>query len=398
MRLMAVFSRLSWQRSLLSAAFGVGACTASAQSASLLFNPGDQFEGDRFHIFNAWRLPLEQGLAESGVETVKSRFSNDTTSDLGAARANLHELMLAPAPTIGTAVRYGYQPVLALSAPARAVLVSLQGSGIDNWDAAKGRRLGLPGQDSVVTYLMRGEVQAGNTTLAQQYETLYHTRYQDALMICLQLRRCEVVAVEASVADQWRAGGKPVQVIWKSTEVPGLSLAVHPRSGVDLVSLRQNLMNTVQNLLPDGLDTHVVAQDFDYVSTLGYFTPRQLAGAVLVEDPAQIDRLMQEGARYIDTRNAEEFKQGHVPGASLVPYVENSAKDPGYDASVDQFDLQALGSDKTRGLVFGCNGAECWKSFKASHAAVQAGYKQVYWFRTGFPAWRDAGHPVQTGG
>lgn len=388
------FALKRWLRIL---AWATAASTSSAlwaQPATVLFNPGDQFEGGRFQVFNTWRSALEQALMDAGADAVKSRFSSDTTADLGAARANLHTVLVAPAPTIGTALRYGYQPVLGLSEPARAVLVTLQGSGIDNWDAAKGRRLGLPGQDSVVTYLLRGEVQAGNTTLTREYAELYQTRYQEALLICLQVRRCDVVAVEASVAAQWQASGKSVQTIWQSREVPGLSLAVLKRSALDAETLRHNLLAELGGHIPPGLDTQLALPDFDYVSTLGYFTPRLLAGATLVEDPAHIAQLIAQGARYIDTRNTEEFEKGHVPGAVLVPYVEKSAKDPGYDPSADQFNLQALGADKNKPLIFGCNGAECWKSFKASHAAVQAGFKRVYWFRTGFPAWRDAGQPV----
>ena len=119
-----------------------------------------------------------------------------------------------------------------------------------------------------------------------------------------------------------------------------------------------------------------------------------LAGATLVEDPAMIETLMAGGAQYIDTRTQAEFDRGHVPGARLVPYVEKSAKDPDYDAAHDQFKLQDLGADKSKALIFACNGAECWKSFKASHAAMKAGYSKVYWFRTGFPAWRASGRKV----
>jgi rhodanese-related sulfurtransferase len=108
--------------------------------------------------------------------------------------------------------------------------------------------------------------------------------------------------------------------------------------------------------------------------------------------------MMQAGGVYlIDARNAEEFKAGHLPGAKLVPYVEKSAKDPDFNAKEDQFDLTQLPADKNAPLVFSCNGPECWKSFKASHAAIKAGYTRVHWFRTGFPGWRDAGMQVATG-
>jgi rhodanese-related sulfurtransferase len=62
----------------------------------------------------------------------------------------------------------------------------------------------------------------------------------------------------------------------------------------------------------------------------------------------------------------------------------------------DQFDLSKLVQDKNAPVVFACNGAECWKSYKASQAAIAAGYKQVYWFRGGFPEWNLAGLPTGT--
>jgi rhodanese-related sulfurtransferase len=49
-------------------------------------------------------------------------------------------------------------------------------------------------------------------------------------------------------------------------------------------------------------------------------------------------------------------------------------------------------------LIFACNGAECWKSYKASQAALKAGFTKVHWFRGGFPEWRAAGQKIATGG
>ena len=45
--------------------------------------------------------------------------------------------------------------------------------------------------------------------------------------------------------------------------------------------------------------------------------------------------------------------------------------------------------------MFFCNGPECWKSYKASRAAVAAGYPKVYWFRGGMPEWREKRLPVE---
>jgi rhodanese-related sulfurtransferase len=47
-------------------------------------------------------------------------------------------------------------------------------------------------------------------------------------------------------------------------------------------------------------------------------------------------------------------------------------------------------------VIFACNGAECWKSYKSCVAAIKGGYKQVYWFRGGFPEWVARGYAVES--
>ena len=49
-------------------------------------------------------------------------------------------------------------------------------------------------------------------------------------------------------------------------------------------------------------------------------------------------------------------------------------------------------------MIFACNGAECWKSYKSCVAARAQGFTQVYWFRGGFPEWVAKGYPVESVG
>lgn len=46
--------------------------------------------------------------------------------------------------------------------------------------------------------------------------------------------------------------------------------------------------------------------------------------------------------------------------------------------------------DKTRPIVFLCIGSECWLSYNASLHALEAGYKDVIWYRGGTNSWRGA--------
>ena len=48
------------------------------------------------------------------------------------------------------------------------------------------------------------------------------------------------------------------------------------------------------------------------------------------------------------------------------------------------------GGDKARPIVFLCLNAECWLSYNAALHAVEAGYRDVIWYRGGTDAWRGA--------
>ena len=50
---------------------------------------------------------------------------------------------------------------------------------------------------------------------------------------------------------------------------------------------------------------------------------------------------------------------------------------------------------KDEPVVFYCNGHSCMRSSKASAMAVGWGWKKVYYYRDGFPAWKAAGNPVE---
>jgi rhodanese-related sulfurtransferase len=123
-------------------------------------------------------------------------------------------------------------------------------------------------------------------------------------------------------------------------------------------------------------------------------TPAKLDGVKLV-NAEQARDLQAKGVPMIDTRVAAEYAEKSVKGAISVPYKEKSAKEVGFDKSQDSFDLAKLPGDKAAPLVFFCNAGECWKSYKASVQARDAGYKQVNWLRGGMPEWTAKGLPTQ---
>lgn len=123
-------------------------------------------------------------------------------------------------------------------------------------------------------------------------------------------------------------------------------------------------------------------------------TPDTLAGVKIVSAEEAL-KMSGRGVPLIDTRVATEYADKTIKGAKSVPYREKSTKDVKFDRSKDEFDLSKLPADKNAPLVFFCNSGECWKSYKASVVARDAGYKQIHWLRGGMPEWVAKGLPTQ---
>ena len=153
----------------------------------------------------------------------------------------------------------------------------------------------------------------------------------------------------------------------------------------------KNLMN---RLLAGVLKTMCVAL-LTAASTASFAdTPMSLAGATMVT-AEQAKKLADGGTPVIDARLANEYAEAHIKGAKSVPYKEKSGKDAKFDPKDDSFDLSKLPADKNAPVIIYCNGAECWKGYKAAKLAVDAGYKKVQWLRGGIPEWKAKGYPVE---
>ncbi|MGE5097413.1 MAG: rhodanese-like domain-containing protein [Betaproteobacteria bacterium] len=123
-------------------------------------------------------------------------------------------------------------------------------------------------------------------------------------------------------------------------------------------------------------------------------TPTALQGVKIVT-AQEAKQMLDRGVPFIDARVASEYAEKTIKGARSVPYKEKSAKSADFDRKQDQFDVSKLPGDKNAPLVFFCNAGECWKSYKASVVARDAGYNQVYWLRGGMPEWTAKGLPTQ---
>jgi len=100
------------------------ASAAAPANLKVLVNPGDRAEQSRFAVYAAWKAALEQALKKEKLASPTVTLSTDATADLGLTRSKIPDIFVAPAHVIGSAVRYGYAPVLGLDRPVQAVLVA----------------------------------------------------------------------------------------------------------------------------------------------------------------------------------------------------------------------------------------------------------------------------------
>ncbi len=344
-------------------------------------------------------------LGASVGTDVKLVLGHDPSRELQKMRAGMYQVVVGPAHVIGAAMRYGYEPVARFAGEEQAVFVASKASGVTTFEQARGKRLALPPADSLGTYLARGELNAKGVVAKSYFAEMKEHRYHEVALMALEVSSADVAVAEKKLAQEWVAknGGT---IILETRATPGLGVAVNSKldkatkDRVRAAFLSPNPRVVASNKLT-GIDLAQAApisqEDYKYVSTLGYFTPRQLPGATIVT-AEQVADLMKKGATLYDTRSAEEYGQRHIQGAKFLPYHEKSRKEVGFDEKADSFDLAKLGEDRNAPLIFACNGAECWKSYKACQLAAKAGYKQVYWFRGGFPEWNMAGMPTASAG
>jgi rhodanese-related sulfurtransferase len=94
-----------------------------------------------------------------------------------------------------------------------------------------------------------------------------------------------------------------------------------------------------------------------------------------------------KAAVFVDARSAEEYAEGHIPGAinlSLDEVYEN----PGL---LDEFEANG------RPIICYCDGSDCDLSMTLAFSLIDAGHKKVLVYVGGTHTWQDAGETLEVG-
>lgn len=116
--------------------------------------------------------------------------------------------------------------------------------------------------------------------------------------------------------------------------------------------------------------------------------PAPPAAAAAVSAPKNIsvddaEKLLKSDSKVIvlDVRTADEFKDGHIPGAKNIDFFS------------DDFAKQIAALDKSKTYIVHC--AAGGRSAKACKVFEKEQLPSVYHLNEGFKAWEKAGKPIE---
>ena len=87
----------------------------------------------------------------------------------------------------------------------------------------------------------------------------------------------------------------------------------------------------------------------------------------------------------IDSRKKTEYLKGHIEGAINI-----------LNTRLSREELERIVPDKSKAILFYCNGTRCMRSSDSIKKAKAWGYQQLIWFRGGWKEWSDKRLPVVT--
>lgn len=372
--------------------------------AELILNVTLDYDQERDHVatqsvFN----DLAKFLGGAVGQPVKLIMTQNAERVGERIRTGSYTMLLAPAQLVGLAMRNGYSPVAKTERDAQVVLVAGKTAQVKSLETARGKRIVLPHAESLVSYMVRGEMNAMGLSPSRYFSQVTHMNQYGAVLYALEIGQADLAAMKEDVAKEWIGRNPGAAVVKALAKVPQAGVVVSDK--VD-PALRDRIRSAFTKLDKDlesrlnrsrlGAFDPADKADFEFVSTRGFYSPEVLPGAT-IPTAEQVKKLMAQGVPLFDVRPLAHYREAHIPGAVNVPYQMNSPKEVDYDDSVDSFDVSKLPKDKNAPMIFQCNGAECWYSYKAARYMVKRGYTKIYWFRTGLPAWKAAGYPVQKG-
>lgn len=241
------------------------------------------------------------------------RVTIEQTSNLADAmrqsRALEYDAIIAPAHVTASATLHSYTLVALSGADEDNVLVGR--TEVRDLSNVPGKRLYLPQQDALRSYVVKGLLAEAGIKLSQFKQVEYQSVGKSGLW-CLTLSCADVSVASANEARAWQKDHPNDVIVLKAARPISGSVSILVRKDVCAVQCSRFAQWAAS---PDGVITGIgrfrvaspdAAKDFVYVASLGITTPPTSVRAKVVS-ASEVTELLRQGASVIDTRTAKEF-------------------------------------------------------------------------------------------
>src|SRR5678815_3920643 len=334
MRAIVVFVR-SFAALALALAAASAAYAATEVRVLLGIDPADS-QGDV--LLSAGVAPSQSLTKATGLRTTITQTSS-MAEVMRASRTVENDVIIAPAHVTASAILHAYQ-LLATSGQEQIYALVVKND-IDAVDKLPGKRLYLPQQDSLRSYVAKGLLAESNIKLTQFSKVTYGNTSGGGL-VALGFGMADVTVADEVQAKDWITQHPGQARILKTTRpVPGgMNMVVRKDFCASECARLGDWVNSPDGAIPGvgrfRMATADATRQFTYVASLGIATPEAINGVTRV-GAEQVADLGRQGATIVDTRSQKEYDNEHIRGAVLASYLEKSLKEVDFDAKKDDF-------------------------------------------------------------
>lgn len=145
-------------------------------------------------------------------------------------------------------------------------------------------------------------------------------------------------------------------------------------------SLRLNMIIFISLFI--SVSSNISAQEIPDLSRPQVIVPEKISGVTTVTAEQLIGILTSDNAPLlIDARIKDDREFGYIESSISLPDIETNCDT-----------LSNVSADKSKPLIFYCNGVQCGRSVVSIKVARSCGYHNLSWFKGGFAEWKEKGY------
>ncbi len=133
-----------------------------------------------------------------------------------------------------------------------------------------------------------------------------------------------------------------------------------------------------------GANISLIKKFFNGEYQYGFFSLEEYSSIVFITLWEAEELFATGSALFIDSRAAENFKEGHIFGAKNIPFVERKKKE---ELNMEPYPLEGI-------YVVYCDANECQSSIELAKLLHEKGFQDIRVFFGGWEEWEREGLPV----